>query len=123
MLHVQFDENHIPLVPVNHMYFDLNLLKFDDLVDLSIIKFLHKILYENNSIFETYFARFLPVHNYQTRDRRINLPTIRLQIEKQFTVFQLCKKYNDLTDDLLAPQSKKSLTKKFMSLKISSYMT
>ena len=123
ILHVQFDENHIPLMPVNHMYSSLNLLKFTDLVMLSMIKYLHKILYENNTIFETYFFHLLPVHNYTTRNRRINLPPIRLQVEKQFTVFQLCKIYIELSEDLLAAQSKKSLTKKFMSLKMSSYLS
>ena len=123
ILHVQFDENHIPLMPVNHMYSSLNLLKFTDLVMLSMIKYLHKILYENNTIFETFFYHLLPVHNYTTRNRRINLPPIRLQVEKQFTVFQLCKIYNELSEDLLAAQSKKSLTKKFMSQKMSSYLS
>ena len=65
----------------------------------------------NNTIFENCFLYILPVHNYTTRNRRINLSPIRLQV----TVFQLCKMHNELSEDLLATQSKKLHTKIIVS--------
>ena len=98
ILHIKFNRDGIPLVSVNSMFKKLNLLKFCDIHKLFLLKFIHFMFYTNPSIFETYFLNLLPTHHYQTRNSRINLPPTRLQIEKNFTIFQVCKLYNEIVE-------------------------
>ena len=104
---IRYNENHIPMVSTNNMYKVNSLLKFPDLVRFSLLRFLHNIMYVNPEFFDRYFSKYLPHHNYGTRNNRINLPPIRLRIEKQFLIFQLCQMINNLPESFLQPQSKK----------------
>ena len=45
--------------------------------------------------------------------RALNLPSARLDIEKQSTIFNCCKLINSVGEDLLDQQSKQSLKKLF----------
>ena len=121
ILKVKFDENRIPIMPINHMYKVLNLLKLNDFYKFNLLKFLHFILYNNEVTFMKYFSALLPTHTYDTRNTKINLPEVRLEIEKNFTVFNICNLINDLSDDFLIPQSKNSLKRKFYELTFNSY--
>ena len=68
-----------------------------------------------------YFLPLMPRHRYNTRNIRINLPDVRLQVEKQSTVFQMCRLVNELPDFLLVPQSKFSLKNKFKNFVLANY--
>ena len=113
ILNVKYDENNIPVMHVNDMYKELNILKFDDNYKFHLVKFLHYSMYRNGSIFTKYFAPHLPDHSYNTRNRIINLPGIRLNIERNFTIFQCCKLLNELSDTLIEPQSNTMLRNRF----------
>ena len=121
ILKVEYDENNIPLVPTNEMYKSLNLLKFEDIYKYFLLKFVHLVLYGKNDMFDKHLLPLMPRHRYNTRNSRINLPDVRLQIEKQSTVFQMCKLINELPNYLLTPQSKCSLKRQFKNYAISYY--
>ena len=113
--------NGIPDIPLSRMYVDLNILKFNDLYKLYLLKFLHKILYGNNDYYAKYFSHLLPTHSYNTRNTRINLPSVRLVVERNFTIFQLCKLINEIPSEWLEPQSLFTLSRKFTISAISQY--
>ena len=121
ILKVGRDENNIPRMSVNDMYKSLKLLKFDDIYKFHLLKFLHLALYRNHELFNKYYLPLLPTHSYDTRNRRINLPVVRLEIEKQFALFQSCKLLNELPDDLLLPLSNYSIKVKYRHLALSNY--
>ena len=76
---------------------------------------------DNPIFFNEYYAPLLPSHSYSTRRVRMNLPSVRLEIEKQSTLFQTCKLLNELPPELLEPQSKGTLKSKFKSMVIAQY--
>ena len=121
ILHVKFNHNGIPLVSVNSMFKQLNLLKFCDILKLFLLKFIHYMFYVNPDIFVSHFLSLLPSHHYATRNSRINLPETRLDIEKSFTIFQVCKLYNKIDASFLEPQSKHTLNKNFKKFCINKY--
>ena len=121
ILCVNYDENHRPLVSTDEMYKKLNLLKFDDIYDFFLLKFIHFVLYKDRRIFDNYFNDLLPIHNYETRNIRINLPQIRLDIEKRGTIFQVCRLFNTIHPPLLVQQSGYKLKKTFKEICLSRY--
>ena len=121
ILRVQYDVNNVPLVSTNEIYRSLNLMKFVDIYKYFLLKFVHLVMYGNNDYFDKYLLPLMPRHQYSTRSTRVNLPNVRLQIEKQSTVFQMCKLINELPDCLLAPQSQFSLKKRFKKYVLSNY--
>ena len=102
ILKVERDHNNIPLVSVNAMYKSLNLLQFEDIYKYILLKFLHLVLYKNPELFNEYFISLLPSHTYNTRNVRINLPVVRLEVERHFALFQICKLWNELPEAVLA---------------------
>ena len=121
ILSVKRDHNNRPLMSVNNMYKSLNLLKFDDIYRYVLLKFLHHVFYKNTELFDAYYAPLLPFHSYSTRNRRINLPAVRLEVERHSTIFQSCKLMNELPEYLLIPQSDCSLKVRFKRLVLSQY--
>ena len=121
ILKVKHDENNIPLMQTNEMYKSLNLLKYENIYEYFLLNFAHLVLYGSNDLFEEYLMPLLPHHQYNTRNIRINLPVIRLQVEKQSTVFQVCKLINELPEHLIVPQSRLSLKRKYREYAISRY--
>ena len=116
ILKVKTDEYHIPQVSVNDMYRQLGFLKFKDVYRLFILKFVHFILYERFDVFIKYFRNFLPLNNHCTRNNRINLPLIRTNIEKKFTIYQTCLLMRQLPENFIVPQAPGILKKKFKEL-------
>ena len=115
ILKVEYDDNNVPLMSTSHMYKTLKLLKFEDIYRYFLLKFLHFSFYKDNEVFFKYFLPLVPRHAYSTRNTKINLPIVRLEIEKQFTIFQCCKLLNDIPDELMVQQTDTSLKNKYKS--------
>jgi len=79
------DENDIPTMTINQMYLNLKLLKFDDVSDYFSMKFLRRALYDDLDFLNKYFIDFIPSHDHNTR---LNLPSIRTELERNFTFFR-----------------------------------
>ena len=91
ILNVSFNDNYVPNIHTSEMYKSLNTLKFNYIYDLFLLKFLHFVMYKNTKntkLFNKYFADLLPGHSYSTRQTRILLPRVRLEIEKRSTIYQ-----------------------------------
>ena len=121
ILKVKFNENHVPLMSVNEMFKKLQFLKFKDIHEYFMLKFFHLIYYNRHDVFLENFAQFLPLNNYNTRNSRINLPDVRTDTEKKFTIFQCCCVVRRLPEYLLLPQSMNSLKKNFKKYAIDKY--
>ena len=115
IFHIRFDENHIPLVSTNEMYKSNKLMQFQEIYEYFLLRFIHFSFYQKIDIFNKFYLPLLPTHNYSTRNKRINLPNVRLELEKQSVLFQSCSLLNKLPEELLVPQSKTSLKRKFKS--------
>ena len=121
ILKVNRNHDGIPLMSVNTMYKQLNLLHFDDIYQYLLLRFLHSILYINSELYNEYYVPLLPTHMYNTRNVRINLPPVRVEVERNSTLFQSCKLLNELSNELLEPQSAYSLKVKYKRLGLSKY--
>lgn len=104
ILKVRRDENFIPQMSVNSMYFNLELLQFPDIYCYFLMKFFRNAIL-NESLYHRYFSEYLPDHGYQTRNNRFNLPAIRLEIERNSTIFQAINHYNNLPEPLIQTMS------------------
>ena len=121
ILKVKYDENHIPLVPTNLMYKQLAFLKFPDIHRYFLLKFVHFILYRRYDVFNEFFSHLLPLNNYSMRSSKINLPSIRKEIERHFTIYQVCNLIRELPDQFLNPMTNYSLKKNFKEYALSFY--
>jgi len=87
------------------MFLQLKLMNFEDIRDYFLTKFLSDALYCDSGLLEKYFIDFIPnhgyAHDYQTR----NLPNVRLEMEKNFTIFQSIRYFNSLPVFLKQPMS------------------
>ena len=120
ILNVRF-ENYRPLMPTNEMYKQLEILKFEDIYKLCLLKFFHFLRNDKFNMFLKYFGTLFPDHSYNTRNNTINLPYARTDVEKRFTIFKCCEIVKDVPADLLRPQSISSLNKKFKKMILASY--
>ena len=116
-----FDNNYRPLVRTNTLYIELNVLKFQDIHKYFLLKFIHFCLYRRYDVFLDYFSDLLPIHNYSTRNIRINLPEVRLDIEKHFALFRSCELINEIDESFLVDQSPISLKRSFKAMCIEKY--
>ena len=83
--------------------------------------FMKFVISKNDGLYNRILRPLIPQHHYGTRGTRINLPVVRLQIEKQFTVFQMCKLLNELPEYIIDAQSRQSLKYLFKNYAISQY--
>lgn len=121
ILNVQYD-NYIPLIRTDILYKNLNILKFEHVYQLFILKFLHYILYDNETLFKNHMMPLLPNSNYNTRlNNRFNFPYTRLNSIHQSTIHNCVKLANDLPNSLIEPQSKHSLKIGFKKFILDSY--
>ena len=121
ILGVKFNENNIPLMNTDAMYKELNLLKFHDVYRYFLLRFVHFMFFNRIDIFLDNFSKFLPSNSHNTRNSRINLPPVRRDIGKRFTIFKCCELIRNLPEDLLKPQSIASLKRKFKQMAIATY--
>ena len=121
ILKVRYNDNHVPLTSVNSMFKELGLLKFRDVYEYFILKFIHFVSYKRFDVFLENFARLLPTSRYYMRDIKINLPAVRTDAGKNFTVFQSCLLMQNLPMELFIPQSSGTLRNKYFELALSKY--
>ena len=72
ILRVKTDNFHVPLFSSNEMYVILELLKFDDILDYCLIKFINWCFTERFYMFNTYFVSLIPQHEHQVRSLKLN---------------------------------------------------
>ena len=118
---VRCDHNNIPLVSTNEMYKSVSLMKFDDVYRFFLLKFVQNVFYRNTDLFQEFYAPLLPSHSYGTRGVRINLPSVRVEVEKRFAIFQSCRLINELPEEFMEPQSHGSLKVKYRTFVLSGY--
>ena len=121
ILNVKFNDNNIPLTRTNDMYKQLRLLKFEDIYKYYLLKFIHFVQYERFDIFINEFSHLLPSNIHSTRSTRINLPNVRTDLEKRFTVFKCCELWRNIPEGFLEPQTQTKLKKNYKDLVLSSY--
>ena len=105
--------NNIPTVSTSEMYKSLNLLNFNDIYKFNLLKFIHSAFYYNKFLFDNYFKDLVNDNNYNMRRDRVRLPDVRLDVVKMGAIFQACKLYNEVPENLLLQMSKSKLKKKF----------
>ena len=112
MINVKFNEHYVPSIYINDMYKQLNLLKLNDIYKYFCIKFLHTILYGTRThLFNIHFLQLLPQHHYNTRGIKLNIPPIRLEIERTLPIYNCVTLINSIPDFLIQPQSSLTLKK------------
>ena len=111
ILRVKTDTFHVPLLCSNEMYVMLELLKFDDILDYCLIKFLNWCFTEWFDMFHTYFVPLIPQHEHQVRSPIPNYPPTWLEVQRQGTIFQCVRVFNSLRNFLCIPMSSYQLKK------------
>ena len=79
---------------------------------LFLLKLVHFCLYQRPDVFQEHFFHSMPNDRYPTRNNKIKLPQIRLNIEKQSTIFNCCKVINELENEFFEFQNKTTLNKR-----------
>ena len=122
ILLVKTDQNHRPLMHTDEMYKSLGLLKFDDIYQYYLLRFIHFAFHGNETIFHEHFQPLIPSHDYPTRDVRILIPKARLEIEKQSVIYQCCNLYNEIPQSFLEVQKTSHLKNNFKKFCIDRYL-
>ena len=113
--------DHIPTMRSNEMYVRLKVLKFKDIYNYFLLKFLRTAFHDRNPVYYKCFQQWLPNHNHNTRFNKINLPIVRLDLEKKFAIFQSISTYNKLPMILTQPMSDARFKKLYKTFIINSY--
>ena len=122
ILSISYDAMHRPLMNTNLMYKELKLLKFSEIYDYFLLKFIHFCIYEGGfNFFQRYFSSLLPNHNYETRNIHINFPVIKLELEKSMPIYNFVSLFNRIPNELLLPQSKLTLKRKYRKYALERY--
>ena len=122
ILKVRIGDDYRPLISTNEMYKSLGLLKFKDVHRLYLLKFWHYCWYKNPHFALKYLTDNLPSHNYSTRNNiQIYYPEVRIDKEKQSTIYQICELANNIDPQLLQPLSEHSLKNIFKNSCIRNY--
>lgn len=123
ILNVKYDANRVPLLSTNASYLKLGFLKFDDIRDFFLLKFIRTALYFNPHLLEKYFSMYIPYHSYNTRQFRLISPPARTEILKRSTVFKCISLFNSLPDFLTVPMSHSKFKKLFKQFILERYRT
>lgn len=121
ILSVKYDHNNIPMMPSNEMYKQLGILKFPDVYDYFLFKFIHWCYNESNVLYIKYFSSLVPDHRYNVRAVKLNYPPTRLEINRQSTIFQCVRVFNELPENFELSMSSFKLKMDFKNFKLSSY--
>ena len=123
ILRVKTDNFHVPLLGSNEMYVMLELLKFDDILDYCLIKFINWCLTERFDMFHTYFVPLIPERAHQVRSHKLNYPPTRLEVRRQSTIFQCVSVFHSLRNLFCIPMSSYQLKKTFKQHILGGYRT
>jgi hypothetical protein len=120
ILRVRYVDN-VPLIRTNELYRQSKILKLDDMYKFKLLQFMNRALFHDQRLFESFFAPLVPQHFHDTRGVRLNLPPVRLEIEKNGTVFNCVKHFNELPDDFRINCSQSILKTKFRDFILAQY--
>ena len=93
VLKVSFNSDRIPLIPTSMVYKRLSVLKFGDIYEFSLLKFVIYISRLNGEISTEYFAHLEPSHSCNVRNIGLNNPIVRTNVEKSGTIFQCVRAF------------------------------
>ena len=100
VLKVSYNSDRRPLVPTSMVYKKLSVLKFEDIYEFNLLKFVIYVSRLNGEIWTNYFAHLEPSHSYNIRNTGLNNPTVRTNVEKSGTIFQCVRALNNLPANL-----------------------
>ena len=75
-------------------YIELCLLKLCDVYNYDLLKFIRFAMSDRPKLFEEFYEPHLSRQNHHIRNSRFNLPPVRLDVERNFTIFQGIKCFN-----------------------------
>ena len=105
----------------NQVYSALGVLKFKDVYNLFLLKFFQSIRQNDLDSFNKFFAPLTARHGINTR-RRMILPAVRLEIERNSTIFRIARLYNTLPGELTENLHPSTVKKKYMKLLLGRYL-
>ena len=121
ILRVKYDINRRPLMSNNNLYLTLRLLKFQDVYHFFLLKFVNFAKFEDEDTFNIFFSPLVPRRAVTTRGTRLNLPAVRLEVERRATIFSCAKFYNKLPLELTYQMSPFVLKKRYQSMILNKY--
>ena len=72
----------------------MSVLKLHDLYNYDLLKYIRFAMNDRPKLFEELYEPHLSLQNYYTRNSRFNLPPVKLDVERNFTIFQSIKCFN-----------------------------
>ena len=105
-------------LPTSQLYKELKILKVNDIYRYFMIKFVHFILYQRFDLFIKYFSDYLPQSNYNLRNSVLNLPQIRTEKERFFTIFRCFELIRELPSDFFFTTIKPVVEEKIYGIRI-----
>ena len=121
ILYVNYDNLHRLLLSTNIMFLKLNMLIFKYFMSKFIQSCVHG---KNYTTFQEHFELYLPSHTNNTRNLKLNYPCLKLEVEKKhLPVYNFIKLYNELSSNLLKPQTSYKLKKNFRHYRLQKYHT
>ena len=100
ILKIRYDNNGIPAVPTNAIYKRLSILKFADIYEYNLIKFIKTCKDDDNLIWNNYFRPLEPSHGYNVREAKLRPPNVRTEVEKRGPIFQCVRAFNNIPDSI-----------------------
>ena len=100
VLEVSFNSDRRPLVPISMVYKRLSVLKFEDIYEFNLLKFVTYISRLDGEIWTDDFAHLEPSQRYNARNIGLNNPIVRTNFEKSGKNFQCVRALNSLPANL-----------------------
>ena len=98
VLKVRFNSDRRP--PISVVYKRLSVLKFEEIYEFNLLKFVIYISKLNSEIWTAYFAYLEPSHSCNVRSIVLNNPIVRTDVEIDSTIFQCVRALNSLLANL-----------------------
>lgn len=114
--------NYIPTVNTNTMFYSVGFLKFSDIYNYFLMKFIRNALYNDSRLLNKYLISFIPDHTHDTRGLRLIIPRVRLNIEKNSTIFQAIHYFDSASQFLTEPMSDFKFRKYFKNYTLEQYL-
>ena len=105
LFHVKQDDLDIPEIGTRELYRTLFVLKFHDVYNCDLLKLIRLALNDRPELFEEFYDPYLSLQHYDTRNSRFYLPPVKLDVERNFPIFQSIKCFNVASTQLCVPMS------------------